>query len=77
MMIKNVGYVLFSILIYIDHVVMEMNTTLNAISAKHVAYLKAKHSQTSVSFLSLINPWLYLLSTICAHSCGEKLIPKV
>jgi len=32
--------------------------------------LKAKCSQTSVSSLSLMNPWLYLLSTICAHSCN-------
>ena len=32
--------------------------------------LKAKCSQTSVSLLSLMNPWLYLLSMICAHSCN-------
>ena len=31
--------------------------------------LKAKCSQTSVSYLSLMNPWLYLLSTICAYPC--------
>ena len=30
--------------------------------------LKAKCSKTRVSFLSLMNPWLYLLSTTCAHS---------
>jgi len=32
--------------------------------------LKAKYSQTNVIYLSLMSPWLYLLSTICAHSCN-------
>ena len=32
--------------------------------------LKATWSQTSVNYLSLMNPWLYLLSTICAYSCN-------
>ena len=66
-------YVLFLILVYIDHVVMGFNyATLTFAINLWTCYplLKAKCSQTSVSYLSLMNPWLYLLSTICAHSCN-------
>ena len=31
--------------------------------------LKANHSKTSVSLLSLMNPMLYLLSTTCTYAC--------
>ena len=30
-------------------------------------YIHTKCSQTTVSYLKLMNPWLCLLSTICAH----------
>jgi hypothetical protein len=37
--------------------------------AKHDIHINATRSLTNVSYLSLMNPLLYLLSTICAHPC--------
>jgi hypothetical protein len=54
---------------FIDHVVMGINVTLLSLFAKHDIHLKATCCLTNVSYLSLMNPLLYLLSTICAHSC--------
>jgi hypothetical protein len=69
MMIKNVVCVLFFITIYIDHVVMGWDITLNANNAKYDTYINAKCSQIIVSFLSLMNPWLYLLNMKYPHPC--------
>jgi hypothetical protein len=52
---------------YIDHVVMGIVATLLLLIAKHDIHINATRSLTSVSYLSLINPLLYLLSTTCAH----------
>jgi hypothetical protein len=54
---------------YIDHVVMESVATLLLLIAKHDIHIYATRSLTSVSYLSLMNPLLYLLSTTCAHPC--------
>jgi hypothetical protein len=54
---------------YIDQVVMEIVAILLLLIAKHDIHINATRSLTSVNYLSLMNPLLYLLSTICAHPC--------
>jgi hypothetical protein len=68
--VKMFSYLSFMLYInyaYIDHVVMGINATLLLLIAKHDIHLKATCSLTNVSYLSLMNPLLYLLSMICAH----------
>jgi hypothetical protein len=60
---------LFIISCSLDHAVMGIVATLWLLIAKHDIHINATRSLTSVSYLSLMNPLLYLLSTICAHPC--------
>ena len=46
-----------------------MGLLLDATQLLKYDQLKAKSKLTSVNYLSLMNPMLYLLSTLCAHSC--------
>jgi hypothetical protein len=62
-------HVLFFILVYDWSCGHGIYATLKLINANPVSHLKAKCSLTSVSFLSLMNPLLYLLSTTCTHPC--------
>jgi hypothetical protein len=54
---------------YIDHVVVGIVATLLLLIAKQDIHINATRSLTIVSYLSLMNPLLYLLSMICAHPC--------
>jgi hypothetical protein len=60
---------LFIISCSLDHVVMGIVVTLLLLIAKHDIHINATSSLTSVSYLSYMNPLLYLLSLICAHPC--------
>jgi hypothetical protein len=48
---------------------MGIVATLLLLIAKHDIHINATRNLTSVSYLSLMNPLLYLLSTTCAHPC--------
>jgi hypothetical protein len=70
--VKMFSYLSFMLYIncaYIDHVGMGIIATLRLLIAKHDIHLKATGSLTNVNYLSLMNPLLYLLSTLCAHPC--------
>jgi hypothetical protein len=58
---------LFIISCSLDHAVMGIVATLWLLIVKHDIHINATCSLTSVSYLSLMNLLLYLLSTICAH----------
>ena len=68
-MVYYVAYVSFFILVYIDHVVMELYAILLLLLLNKNLLPTYKIQLNQCQLLSLMNPRLYLLSTTCAHLC--------